>query len=67
MTGYAFPEGVRLQYASRINCKKNGCTVPHEDDGRIIFTGDERIESFNGHAVDVMLRTVNFAPWVAVT
>lgn len=62
----AFPEGIRLQYASRVNCTKNGCETPHADDGQVFFTGDERVESVNGHAVDVLLRTVHFAPWIEV-
>ena len=58
--------GVHLQYAARINCEKQGCRHPHEDDGTVYFLGDERVESIQGHAVDVLIRTVNFAPWVEV-
>lgn len=58
--------GVHLQYAARINCEKQGCDHKHEDDGVTYFLGDERVEDIQGHAVDVLIRTVNFAPWVEV-
>lgn len=63
---YAPQAGVHLQYAARINCEKNGCKPKHSDDGTVYFFADQRVNEIEGHAVDVLIRTVNFAPWVEI-
>lgn len=56
---------VTQEYGLRIDCKRNGCTEPHGDDGMVLPRGieSEAIERVNGHAVTFVVRDVTRSPW----
>lgn len=60
----------RIEYRSRMDCRKNGCNPRHVDDG-IIFPFarplDQMPKKINNHAVTTVRRTVIYSPWEEVT
>lgn len=54
-----------VQYALRINCAKNRCNTPHDDDGEVVkFITPEQAHPIvgtrkvNGHAADLVKRVI---------
>jgi len=57
------PAGTHLEYTSRVDCEAQGCNPKHGDDGAYYYTGDERANTLNGHAVEVFVRSVRYGEW----
>lgn len=54
-----------LEYVSRVDCEAQGCNPKHGDNGKFYFTGSERADTLNGHAVEVFVRVIRFSDWTS--
>lgn len=55
------PEMSRIEYGLRLDCAKQGCDPPHEDNGRVFFVGAQPFEDepeVNGHAATWVKRMI---------
>jgi len=56
----------RYERGYRIDCRKNGCAEPHEDDGNVMLVSDNLRHPWtkvNGHAITWVIRSVAYTEW----
>lgn len=63
----------RVEYGLQLNCAKNNCIEPHNDDGRVMPLNPKYDEipphpdiTVNGHAVTFVQRTITIGKWEVV-
>lgn len=55
---------VLVEWGLRVNCEKQGCDPKHADDGEVTPRPEKpTTRTVNGHAADLVQRTVTITTW----